>query len=72
MKKEKPKYYGAKVRCLGCGVTIQSKHHHDFVRCACKGDKGIFVDGGGAYLRMGYYEGAKWEIVEEGVYKYDA
>lgn len=71
MKPQTPKspYYGAKVKCLGCNTTIQSKHHHDFVKCGCDGEKGIYVDGGSAYLRMGYYEGARWEIVDEGNYR---
>src|ERR1017187_3306900 len=37
------------VRCKKCGQTIESKHHHDFVSCAC----GNFVDGGHDYLRRG-------------------
>lgn len=66
--KKKPKYYGAKVKCLGCNTIVQSKHVHDFRKCACKGENGIYVDGGGDYLRMGYYTGAKWEVIEEGNY----
>lgn len=71
MSRRKPTspYYGSKIKCLGCNAVIQSKHHHDFVRCKCKGDRGIFVDGGASYLRMGYYEGAKWEVVQEGNYR---
>lgn len=36
-------------RCKRCGVTLESKHRHDFVECVC----GNFVDGGLAYLRRG-------------------
>lgn len=36
------------VTCNNCGVTIESKHRHDFVRCDC-GEAA--VDGGSAYLR---------------------
>jgi hypothetical protein len=35
--------------CKRCEQTIESKHRHDFVECAC----GNFVDGGLDYLRRG-------------------
>lgn len=69
----KPKYYGAKVMCLDCGETLQSKHVHDWVCCSCFGDEkkpgGIFVDGGGEYLRMGYKVDAKFKQVKAGKYR---
>jgi hypothetical protein len=37
------------VYCKKCKQTIESKHRHDFVSCAC----GNFVDGGLDYLRRG-------------------
>lgn len=42
------------VHCLNCGTTIESRHVHDFRRCACPDEQdSVFVDGGLAYLRMG-------------------
>lgn len=35
-------------RCLGCGVTVESRHRHDFKTCTCGN---LSVDGGHAYLR---------------------
>lgn len=35
-------------KCKKCGSVIESKHRHDFVRCACGA---VAVDGGTAYLR---------------------
>lgn len=50
-------YYGAIIRCDTCGTTLQSKHHHDWVSCPCyrnsESNTGVFLDGGGEYLRMG-------------------
>jgi len=40
-----------KVRCLVCGVVLESKHVHDFVQCDCENH--TFVDGGNEYLRIG-------------------
>lgn len=37
-------------KCKKCGDIIESKHHHDFVRCSCGA---IFVDGGHDYIRRG-------------------
>jgi tRNA(Ile2) C34 agmatinyltransferase TiaS len=37
-------------RCKKCGVTVESKHVHDFRYCPCGA---IFVDGGRDYLRRG-------------------
>lgn len=35
-------------KCLGCGVTVESRHRHDFKTCGCGN---LSVDGGHAYLR---------------------
>lgn len=37
-------------RCRRCGSIIESKHRHDFIRCACGA---IFTDGGRDYVRRG-------------------
>jgi len=37
-------------QCRKCGDTIESRHRHDFVRCACGS---IFLDGGTEYIRYG-------------------
>jgi hypothetical protein len=39
------------VRCRACGMTLVSRHRHDFRQCACPQD--TFVDGGSEYLRFG-------------------
>lgn len=73
-KPKKSKYYGAIVKCLDCGDTIQSKHVHDWVACKCYQEgngTGIFVDGGGDYLRMGRCEDSRYEVVKEGKYLLD-
>lgn len=38
-------------KCLACGVTVESRHRHDFKECGC--DNQVMVDGGHAYLRGG-------------------
>lgn len=45
-------------RCRKCGVVIESKFRHDFVKCKC-GE--IFVDGGHEYLRRGYIDKTNFE-----------
>lgn len=47
--------------CKRCGVEIESTHVHDFVRCACDDDHGIFVDGGREYLRRGFHSESDYE-----------
>ena len=39
------------VRCAKCGDEIYSNYTHDFRYCSCKA---TFVDGGWAYLRVGW------------------
>ncbi len=45
------------VRCLGCGDEIVSGHRHDFKYCSCGA---VAVDGGTAYTRRLYKDGAIW------------
>ena len=70
--KSKPKFYGACVKCLDCGEILQSKHVHDWVACSCYGDEtkpgGIYVDGGGDYMRMGWKAKSAWEVTKHGKY----
>lgn len=47
-------------KCLACGVTIESKHRHDYVTCGCPND--AMVDGGKDYLRRGAVD---WGQVED-------
>lgn len=39
------------IKCLSCGVTVESHHRHDFKECQCGA---VFVDGGKSYLRRGF------------------
>lgn len=48
-RKPKPPFYGAKVRCVHCGDTLQSTHVHDFVSCTCGK---VAIDGGSKYCKM--------------------
>ena len=47
-------------KCLACGVTIESKHRHDYVLCGCPNE--TMVDGGLSYLRRGAVD---WGQVED-------
>lgn len=52
-------------KCHDCGVTVESKHRHDFQECECGN---IFVDGGLDYLRRGWKYAERIEdlsLVEE-------
>lgn len=40
-----------KVKCLECGVILESTHRHDFVSCSCPNK--TFTDGGDVYQRLG-------------------
>ena len=48
---------GPRIQCATCLDILQSKHRHDWVCCTCfsdtQGKEGIYVDGGGDYLRLG-------------------
>lgn len=49
------KGHGPIARHVPCGTLLQSQHRHDWTACACwDGEgKGVFLDGGADYLRMG-------------------
>ena len=49
----------SKVKCLRCGVVLESKHRHDFQQCSC--DNETFVDGGNDYTRVG---GVSLKLIE--------
>lgn len=72
--KAKKIYFGATLKCLDCGDVIKSKHVHDYVACSCyakpRSKTGVFIDGGGEYLRMGYKDKTRYEVVSEGNYKH--
>lgn len=44
-------------KCLDCDTEIESTHRHDFKTCPCGN---IFVDGGHAYIRRGFRDGARY------------
>jgi hypothetical protein len=54
--------HGPKMQCPECGQVLQSMHRHDFVRCGCPNE--CFVDGGGAYLRMGWRNRAPKPVID--------
>lgn len=41
----------SKVKCLKCGVILESTHRHDYKTCDCENQ--TMVDGGSDYLRCG-------------------
>lgn len=43
-------------KCLECGVVVESKHRHDWVKCDCGN---LFVDGGKVYIRRGAADPSK-------------
>lgn len=45
-----PRCVASRIRCLGCGDLIESKHRHDLVTCTCEE---VFLDGGLSYMRIG-------------------
>lgn len=49
-------------KCLECGDVIDSKHRHDWVKCACGN---IFVDGGRVYIRRGVADPSKYQDLSE-------
>ena len=54
------------VKCLTCGIVIESKHAHDFVVCACgiNSDTMVAVDGGYAYIKMSAGTKAKFKSLQ--------
>ncbi len=40
-----------KIKCLSCGVILESKFRHDYKECGCENSS--IVDGGNDYRRIG-------------------
>lgn len=53
----------SKIRCMECGVTLESKFRHDFNKCQCSNE--AFVDGGDDYFRVGAVDFFKVEVFNE-------
>lgn len=51
-----------RARCLGCNEVIESKHRHDFRRCACGKTA---VDGGLEYVRRSFSPEVGYEDMNE-------
>lgn len=51
MRRAKGRILRNAAKCLACGVTVESKHRHDYQTCGCPND--VMVDGGFTYLRGG-------------------
>ena len=51
------------LKCLECGVVLESKYRHDFARCSCPNQ--AFLDGGGEYFRYGGMDMDKLQIIED-------
>lgn len=70
-RKPKPPFYGAKVRCLLCGDTLQSTHVHDYRACTCGR---VAIDGGAEYCKMTVHMHddcfPPYEIIDPGNYRY--
>jgi hypothetical protein len=49
-----------KIKCLGCGQILESKHRHDFQQCDCENQ--TFTDGGTEYFRRG---GKNLDLIED-------
>jgi hypothetical protein len=41
------------VHCFRCDQILFSEHTHDFKKCSCEDEHGVFVDGGKSYFRVG-------------------
>ena len=52
-----------KVKCLECGVILESTYRWDYKTCKCPNQ--TMVDGGNDYLRYGGKDMSKVEIVED-------
>jgi len=52
-----------KIKCLGCGMILESKHVHDFQKCDCANE--TFIDGGNEYLRCGGMDMNLIEVIAE-------
>lgn len=69
-RKPKPPFYGAKIRCVHCGDTIQSTSVHDLAACTCGK---VAIDGGAEYCKMSADltgDRFPYEILDPGNYKY--
>lgn len=54
------------VHCNICGITIESIHRHDFVRCRCTtDDTAVWVDGGHAYNRRMFGKDCDYTEIDE-------
>ena len=55
------------VRCLVCGVVIESKHRRDYVKCECPSDSdtSVTIDGGLLYQKIGYGIRSEFEDISE-------
>ncbi|NDB89286.1 MAG: hypothetical protein EB166_00390 [Thaumarchaeota archaeon] len=52
-----------KIRCLQCGMVLESKSIHDFQQCSCPNS--TFVDGGDQYLRYGGKDPKQIKIIDD-------
>lgn len=52
-----------KVKCLACGVILESKYMHDFQICECENE--TFVDGGKYYQRYGGMDSRKVKVLND-------
>lgn len=51
----------SKILAKCCGTILESRHRHDFRRCACRK---VYVDGGNDYLRCGWPGGNPNDYIE--------
>lgn len=52
-----------KVKCLECGVVLESRYRHDYKTCKCPNE--TMVDGGEAYLRYGGKDLKKVHVIQQ-------
>lgn len=52
------------LHCLRCSQTLFSEYTHDFKKCNCTDEHGVFVDGGKSYFRMGAGKLADYKIIQ--------
>ena len=67
MSLSKVEFTNNRVKCLGCGVILESKHRHDFQQCDCPNQ--TFTDGGTDYFRRGGVDMTLLEDVSDLIYK---
>jgi hypothetical protein len=61
--RERPPHVQCSIVCPKCAEEIWSEHRHDFRQCECGS---VFIDGGNDYVRIGWTEGDKPEIIRHG------